>query len=134
MRNDHPNERGLLMALQESGEMYLETIYVLSQKMSCVRAIDVGDYMGYSKPSVSRAMGLLKDAGFITKDEEGCIKLTDTGKKHAKSIYERHTLLTGLFIGIGVDEQTASEDACRIEHYISDKTFKALKAYIKKKS
>ncbi len=120
------------MALQESGEMYLETIYVLSLKSNAVRAIDVGEELGYSKPSVSRAMGLLKDDGYIIKDEDGFIKLTKAGAAKAKRIYERHTVLTRLLINLGVDEKTASEDACRVEHYISDKTFKAIKAHMKK--
>ena len=122
------------MALQESGEMYLETIYVLSQKSNSVRAIDVGEYMGYSKPSVSRALGLLRDAGLIKKDDNGFIKLTEAGSIHAKRIYERHTVLSTLFIGLGVDEKTATEDACRIEHYISDTTFEAIKAHMKEHS
>ncbi len=112
--------------------MYLETIYVLSQESPNVRAIDVGDHMGYSKPSVSRAMGLLRDEGLIRKDEEGYIRLTEAGEILAKRIYERHTLLTKLFIDLGVDEQTASDDACRIEHYISDTTFNAIKAHAAK--
>ena len=120
------------MALQESGEMYLETIYVLSLKSNAVRAIDVGEELGYSKPSVSRAMGLLKDEGFIIKDEDGFIKLTKAGAVKAKRIYERHTVLTRLLINLGVDEKTASEDACRVEHYISNKTFNAIKAHMKK--
>ncbi|MBP5152948.1 MAG: metal-dependent transcriptional regulator [Lachnospiraceae bacterium] len=120
------------MSLLESGEMYLETIYVLSQKSGNVRAIDVGEHMGFSKPSVSRAVGLLKDAGYITRDPDGSLKLTDSGLKIAKKIYERHTLLTQLLIGIGVDEKTAADDACRVEHYISEKTFEAIKAHIKK--
>ena len=119
------------MALQESGEMYLETIYVLSQESNEVRAIDVGEYMGYSKPSVSRALGLLKDEGLVRKDAEGFLKLTKAGEILAKRIYERHSVLTKLLIGIGVDEKTAAEDACRVEHYISDKTFDAIKAHIK---
>ncbi|MBP5249951.1 MAG: metal-dependent transcriptional regulator [Lachnospiraceae bacterium] len=119
------------MALQESGEMYLEAIYVLSQNSNMVRAIDVGDYLGYSKPSVSRAVGVLTDGGFITRDTDGCIKLTSAGLKRAKSIYERHTVLTRVLINLGVDEETASEDACRIEHYISDKTFSAIKKHMK---
>ena len=122
------------MALQESGEMYLETIYVLSQESSEVRAIDVGEYMGFSKPSVSRALGLLKDDGLIKKDDNGYIKLTEAGKILAKRIYERHTVLTRLFIGLGVDEKIATEDACRIEHYISDTTFDAIKAHMAKYS
>ena len=120
------------MNIRESGEMYLETIHILSQTSSTVRAIDVGAYMGFSKPSVSRALGLLRDAGLISKDADGFIKLTPEGEKHAKHIYERHTLLTKLLISIGVDEKTASEDACRVEHYISDKTFNAIKAHVKK--
>ncbi len=120
------------MALLESGEMYLETIYVLSQGSSSVRAIDVGEYMGFSKPSVSRALGLLRDDGLISKDENGFLKLTPAGEKHAKRIYERHTVLTKLLTGLGVDEKTATEDACRMEHYISDTSFKAIKAHMKK--
>ena len=119
------------MALQESGEMYLETIYVLSQESNSVRAIDIGDYMGFSKPSVSRALGLLKDEGLIKKDADSHITLTQAGEILAKRIYERHTVLTKLFIQLGVDEQTATEDACRIEHYISDKSFNAIKAHMK---
>ncbi len=120
------------MALQESGEMYLETIYVLSLKSSCVRGIDVGEYMGYSKPSVSRALGLLKDEGLVKKDENGYLKLTMAGEILAKRIYERHTVLSKLFMNLGVDEETAVEDACRIEHYISDKTFDAIKTHMSK--
>ena len=122
------------MALLESGEMYLETIYVLSQKSSSVRGIDIADHLGYSKPSVSRAVGLLRDEGLVKKDTEGYFKLTEAGEIMAKRIYERHTVLTTLFINLGVDEKTASEDACRIEHYISDKTFDAIKAHMKEHS
>ncbi len=120
------------MALQESGEMYLETIYVLSQKSSTVRGIDIADHLGYSKPSVSRAMGLLKDEGLVKKDSNGYYKLTEAGEILAKRIYERHTVLTKMFINLGVDEATAAEDACRVEHYISDKTFDAIKAHMMK--
>jgi Mn-dependent DtxR family transcriptional regulator len=119
------------MALLESGEMYLETIHILSLKSNNVRAIDIGEYMGFSKPSVSRAMGLLIKDGYITRDEDGSIRLTRSGEKIAKRIYERHTVLTQLLISIGVDEKTAAEDACRVEHYISDKTFNAIKAHTK---
>ncbi|MBO4680729.1 MAG: metal-dependent transcriptional regulator [Clostridiales bacterium] len=119
------------MALQESGEMYLETIYVLSQKSEEVRAIDVGEYMGFSKPSVSRALGLLREEGLVKNDANGYLKLTKAGEIHAKRIYERHTLLTQLFINLGVDEKIAAEDACRIEHYISDETFEAIKTHAK---
>lgn len=120
------------MALQESGEMYLEAIYVLSQESNNVRGIDIGDYLGYSKPSVSRALGVLRDEGLVKKDDEGFIKLTEAGTYHAKRIYERHTVLTQMFINLGVDKKTASEDACRVEHYISDKTFNAIKKHMKK--
>jgi len=112
--------------------MYLETIYVLSKKSSAVRAIDVGAEMGFSKPSVSRAIGLLKKDGLVVTDEQGYIKLTEAGEAKAKVIYERHTLLTKLFIDLGVDEATAAEDACRIEHYISEKTFDAVKKHVEK--
>ena len=119
------------MALQESGEMYLETIYVLSQRSSAVRGIDIADHLGYSKPSVSRAVGLLKDEGLVKKDHEGYYKLTEAGEILAKRIYERHTVLSRMLINLGVDEKTATEDACRIEHYISDTTFEAIKAHMK---
>ena len=112
--------------------MYLETIYVLSQRSDTVRGIDIGEEMGYSKPSVSRALGLLKDEGLIKKDDDGYIKLTKAGEILAKQIYERHTVLTKLFIDLGVDEKTATEDAYRIEHYISDTTFDAIKKHLQK--
>ena len=118
------------MAIQESGEMYLETIYVLSQKSASVRAIDVGESMGFSKPSVSRAISLLKKDELVTTDELGYLKLTEAGEKRAKQIYERHTILTALFIRLGVDEKTAADDACRIEHYISEETFRAVKDHL----
>lgn len=120
------------MTIRESGEMYLETVYILSQKSSTVRSIDVGEYMGYSKPSVSRAVGLLKKEGYIKVDGQGSITLTETGEELARRIYERHTLLSQLFVNIGVNEKTAAEDACRIEHYISDDTFAAIKAHMAK--
>ena len=120
------------MAIQESGEMYLESIFVLLQKGEPVHAIDVGKYMGYSKPSVSRAMGLLKKDGYIEVDEESHITLTESGLAVAKKIYERHTLLTGLLVRLGVDKETAAEDACKIEHAISDKSFEAIKAHMEK--
>ena len=118
------------MALQESGEMYLETIYVLSKKSRFVRAIDVGEYMGYSKPSVSRAVGILKSGGYITVDKGGFITLTEAGLERATTIYERHTVLTAMLVGLGVDEETAAADACRMEHVISDKSFQAIKTHI----
>ena len=122
------------MALQESGEMYLETIYVLSKESSTVLAIDIGNKLGYSKPSVSRALGVLKENGYIEKSDTGSIKLTKAGEKIAKTIYERHNVLSTLFINLGVDKKTATEDACRIEHYISDKTFKAIKTHMCKEN
>ena len=120
------------MNIRESGEMYLETIYVLSQKSSAVRSIDVGAYMGFSKPSVSRAIGLLKKEGLVLVDGQGYLTLSETGEKRAKIIYERHQLLSQLLMNIGVDEETATEDACRIEHYISEKTFDAIKNHVQK--
>ena len=122
------------MTMRESGEMYLETIYILSQKSSSVRGIDVGDFMGFSKPSVSRAIGILKKDGLVLTDEQGYIQLTEAGEQKAKIIYERHMLLSQLFMNIGVDEQTATKDACRIEHYISEKTFDAIKNHVKQYS
>jgi Mn-dependent DtxR family transcriptional regulator len=120
------------MALQESGEMYLETLYVLSQKNNAVRGIDIGDYMGYSYPSVCRGLAVLREEGLVKKDKGGFFILTEAGKILAERIYERHTILTKMFTNLGVDEETASEDACRVEHYISDKTFDAIKAHMKK--
>ena len=120
------------MHLQESGEMYLETIYVLS-KNGAVRSIDVCEHMGYSKPSVSRAVSLLKQGGFVTVDEDGHLSLTDAGEEVAKKIYDRHTLLTQCLIKLGVDPETASEDACKVEHDISDKSFEAIKRFVEGK-
>ena len=120
------------MHLQESGEMYLETIYVLSKKGDCVRSIDVCEYMGYSKPSVSRAVSLLKQGGYLLMDAEGYLSLTDLGLEIAKKIYERHTIITDFLVKLGVDKETASEDACKMEHDISDKSFNAIKNFINK--
>ena len=116
------------MQLQESGEMYLESILVLSEKKGTVRSIDVCEYMGFSKPSVSRAIHLLEDGGYLTVDEKGYLKLTNVGAEVAKKIYERHRVLTEILCYLGVDRETATDDACRIEHVISDTTFEALKA------
>lgn len=118
------------MHIQESGEMYLETIHVLTKKGGAVRSIDVCEYMGYSKPSVSRAMGILKNAGYIEVDKHGFITLTESGLEVANRMYERHTLLTSLLIRLGVDEETATDDACKIEHHISDKSFEAIKRFV----
>jgi len=120
------------MLLMESGEMYLEALYVLSLENELVRAIDVGEYLGYSKPSVSRAVSLLKSEGFIRRDDRGFLYLTEAGEIIGKSVYERHIVLTDLFMMMGIDEDTANKDACRVEHYICDKTFEAVKAYVKK--
>lgn len=117
------------MPIQESGEMYLETILFLTKKNGSVRAIDVAEHMGYSKPSVSRAVGLLKNGGYITVDADGRLVLTPSGKEVAEKIYERHTLLTDFFIRLGVDAEVASDDACKIEHHLSDQTFSAIKRY-----
>ena len=118
------------MHIQESGEMYLETIHVLYKKTGAVRAIDVCEHMGYSKPSVSRAMGILKSAGYIEVDKHGFITLTESGLDVANRMYERHTLLTELFVRLGVDEATAADDACKIEHRISELSFEAIKKFI----
>ena len=117
------------MHLQESGEMYLETILVLTNQSPHVRAIDVGDYMGYSKPSVSRAMGLLKNGGYIKVDDNGFITLLEPGREVAEMIYERHTLLTQYLIRLGVSPEVAAEDACKLEHVISDESFQAIKRH-----
>ena len=118
------------MHLQESGELYLETIYVLS-KNGVVRSLDVAEYMGFSKPSVSRAVGLLKQGGYLIMDRDGSLTLTEDGLGVAKKIYERHTLLSDFLVRLGVDEKTAAEDACKIEHDISDESFAAIKRHVK---
>ena len=118
------------MSLNPSGEMYLETIYVLGLKNPVVRSIDIAEHMNFSKPSVSRAVNLLKDGKFITINKDGYISLTEIGLSMAKKIYERHTVLSNVLIRLGVNEQTALEDACKIEHVISDETFNVLKKHI----
>ena len=120
------------MRLQESGEMYLEAIHVLSKKQSMVRSIDVSEYLGYSKPSVSRAVGLLKAGEYITVDHDGGLNLTDSGREIAEKIYERHTLLTALLVKMGVSQEVAAADACKLEHAISDESFQAIKNYAQK--
>ena len=119
------------MVLLESGQMYLETIYVLSQKSSYVRAIDLAEHMGYSKPSVSRALSRLKADDYVTADESGYLSLTEKGLNIAQIIYERHTVLTEWLTRLGVDEKIAAQDACRIEHVISSESFAALKQHLK---
>ena len=118
------------MQLQESGEMYLETIYVLSKQCDCVRSVDVSEHMGYSKPSVSRAVSLLKSGGYITMDQDNYIHLTEAGQEIAEKIYARHTVLSALLTRLGVSEETASEDACRMEHAISDESFEAIRKFV----
>ena len=118
------------MALQESGEMYLETIHVLSKTNTHVRSIDISEHMGYSKPSVSRAVSILKQEGYILVDADGFITLTDSGRAVAEKIFERHTLLSGILIRLGVSPETAADDACRIEQAISDESFEAIKRHI----
>ena len=118
------------MRIQESGEMYLESIYVLLKKNGSVRSVDIAEYMGYSKPSISRAMGLLKNGDFIRIAKDGSITLTRAGIAVAEKIYERHTLLSNLLIRLGVSPETAGEDACKLEHAISDESFEAIKHFV----
>ena len=120
----------LAVHLQESGEMYLETILVLLREKGAVRSLDVAEHMGFSKPSVSRAVGILKRGEYILVDRDGFITLTDSGMEIASKIYERHTLLTAFLIRLGVDEKTAAEDACKLEHNISDESFSAIKRHV----
>ncbi len=126
---ENTGKEEIFMALHESGQMYLEAIYVLLQKSEKIRAIDIGAYLGYSKPSVSRAVGILKRSGYISVDSEGYISLEESGRAMAEQLYERHTVLTKMLMALGVDEETATEDACRIEHVISEKSFSAAKKH-----
>lgn len=119
------------MNLQESGEMYLESILVLSESNPHVRSIDVCEYMGFSKPSVSRAINLLKNGGYVNMDKDGYLTLTNEGLSIARKIYNRHKFLTEFLISLGVSESTASADACKIEHHISDESFEAIKRVLK---
>ena len=118
------------MKLMESGQMYLETIYVLSKEKTGVHSIDVSEHMGYSKPSVSRAIGILKKGGYVEMAEDGSLTLTETGIKAAEQIYERHTILTEFLVRLGVDREIAAEDACKMEHVISDESLTALKRFV----
>ena len=118
------------MSVHESGEMYLEAILVLTRKNGFVRSIDVSEYLGYSKPSVSRAVGLLRQGEYIVVEADGALTLTDSGREIAEKIYERHTFLTELLVKLGVSEETAAADACRLEHAISDESFQAIKRYV----
>ena len=118
------------MPIHESGQMYMETIYILSQKSTYVRAIDVGEQLGFSKPSVSRALSILKRDGHVSVDDSGAITLTESGLAIAQTMYTRHTILSQMLMKLGVDEKTATEDACRIEHVISEKSFSAVRAHM----
>ena len=118
------------MSVHESGEMYLEAILVLSQKNGFVRSIDVSEYLGYSKPSVSRAVGILKNGDYLRMEKDGCLTLTESGRAIAEKIFERHTVLSGLLVKLGVSEETATADACKLEHAISDESFEAIKRYV----
>lgn len=118
------------MHIQESGEMYLETIHVLMKKNGRVRSVDISEHMGYSKPSVSRAMGLLKNGGYIVVDHDGFITLTQEGLALAEKIYQRHTVLTKFLVTLGVDPELAAEDACKMEHAISDESMDAIRKFI----
>lgn len=120
------------MSLYESGEMYLETILLLTNQGKNVRAIDICEYMGYSKPSVSRALGILKKSGHVISDGNGYLFLTDKGQYVAEKILERHKILTEFLVSLGVEETVASDDACKIEHHISDESFEAIKRELNK--
>lgn len=122
------------MAIQESGEMYLETILILSQKQGNVRSLDVANYMNFSKPSVSRAVGILKAEGYLLMDKNGILTLTESGRAVAEAIYERHVLLTKFLTALGVDPEIAASDACKMEHDISEETFAAMKRHAEKMS
>jgi len=120
------------MQLQESGEMYLETILILTKEKTNVRSIDVGEYMGFSKPSVSRAIGLLKNGGYVNVDPDGYLTLTDEGREIAEKMYERHEFLSAFLVSLGVPEEIAIEDACKIEHHLSDESFEAIRRAVKR--
>ena len=122
------------MKIQESAENYLETILMLEQSKGRVRSIDIAVELGFSKPSVSRALGLLKQGGYVVSDSDGFLFLTKEGRHVAEKTYERHRMLTEFFVRLGVDEKIAVEDACKIEHHISDETFEALKRHAQKYS
>ena len=116
--------------IHESAENYLETILRLQKKIPQVRSIDIANELDFSKPSVSIAMKNLRENGCITMDAGGIITLTDTGRKIAENIFDRHNVFTQLLMGLGVDEKTAAEDACRIEHVVSAESFTAIKKYV----
>ena len=118
------------MKIQESAEMYLETILILSKSSTHVRSIDICDHMGFSKPSVSRAVNLLKSGGYVDVDKDGYLTLTKDGREIAEKIYERHNILTSFLVRLGVDKEIAAQDACKIEHVLSDETMEAIKASV----
>ena len=118
------------MKLHESGQMYLETIYLLSKEKSDVRSLDVAEKIGYSQPSVCRAMGILRRGGFIIMDKDSFITLTDEGREYAEKLYDRHTTLTEFLIKLGISPKTAADDACKIEHDLSDESFRVIKAHV----
>ena len=117
------------MAIYESGEDYLETILLLHRKTGFVRSVDIASELNYSKPSISRAVNILKDDGFITVEPGGQILLTQKGEKKAEAVYERHVIIAKFLMAIGVDEKTAFEDSCKIEHDLSEKTFACMKEH-----
>ncbi len=121
------------MSLHQSGEDYLEAILVLREKNGVVHSIDVAQHLGYSKPSVSRAVSLLKGEGYLIMERDGRLELTDAGVEVARNIYERHRFLNQWLIHLGVSSETAEDDACKIEHNISDETFQCLKRYAESK-
>ncbi len=122
------------MEIKESGEMYLETILILTQQLPLVRAIDISEHMNFSKPSVSRALSILKESGYLTVNHQtGAITLTESGLKRAQNIYEKHRIISAYLISLGVDEKTATDDACKMEHVISDMSFAAIKKEFEKK-
>jgi len=120
-----------LMKIHASGEDYLEAVLVLQQEKGMVRSVDLARHMGFSKPSISHAVGVLRDGGFLTVDKDGFLHLTDIGREVAEKIYERHLFFTEQLIAAGVDRETAEQDACRIEHAISETSFEKLKEKVK---
>lgn len=122
------------MKIYASGEDYLEAVLVLQKEKGMVRSVDLARHMGFSKPSISHAVGVLKNGGFLTVDEDGYPHLTEDGREVAEKIYERHQFFTEQLVAVGVDRETAERDACRIEHAISEETFQKLKASVEKQS
>ena len=115
------------MSLRASGEDYLEAVLMLQQKHGAVRSVDLARHMGYSKPSISHAVGVLRNGGFLTVDQDGFLHLTDVGQEVAEKIYERHQFFTQWLLNAGIDPETAEQDACRMEHGISQKSFERIR-------